>query len=231
MNEQEGSEVQDAGGDRQGRVYTVNVGQVREIEWLGHPATTAIWKSPVEGRIQLRGVNFIGDDQADRLVHGGRDKAVYSYSLQDEEWWAEHLDRPMEPGNFGENLTLTDFDVTGAVIGQQWAVGSALLEVAQPRVPCWKLGARMGDPNFPPRFAAAGRPGAYLRILREGGIAAGDPVNIVHTPAHGVTAGDVARIYHSDHSQIATLLEVPELADVLKKWAARVAKHALRKSR
>ncbi|HYP40340.1 MAG TPA: MOSC domain-containing protein [Chloroflexia bacterium] len=208
------------------KVFSVNVGQVRGIEWLGKKATTAIWKSPVAGRVALAGVNFAGDDQADRRVHGGRDKAVYSYAREDEEWWEEELGRPLEPGAFGENLTFAGVNVTGAVIGERWEIGSALLEVAQPRIPCWKLGARMNDPHFPPVFAAAGRPGAYLRIIREGDIAAGDLVTVVYRPSHNLTVGDVARIYHSDHSQAHLLLNVPRLADMWPEWARRIIRHS-----
>ena len=203
------------------RVLSVNVGQPRVLKWLGREETTSIWNSPVAGRVAVRGVNLVGDDQADRRVHGGRDKAVYSYASEDEEWWQEQLGRPIEPGTFGENLTLAGVDITGAVIGERWEIGSVLFEVAQPRMPCWKLGARMGDPDFPPIFSEAGRPGAYLRIIREGDVGAGDIVIVVQRPAHGVTIGEVAHIYHSDRARAGLLLEVPELAQGLHDWARR----------
>lgn len=209
-----------------GRVLSVNVGHVREIEWLGQRSTTAIWKYPVAGRVPVVGVNVAGDDQADRRVHGGRDKAVYSYSREDEEWWAQQLRRTVELGNFGENLTLQGVDVTGAVIGEHWQVGSTVLEVAQPRIPCWKLGARMGDADFPPKFGAAGRPGAYLRIITEGEIGAGDAVRVLYRPTHGITVGDAAHIYHLDHTRAHLLLEIEELADPLKNWARRLVRHS-----
>ena len=153
-----------------GRVVSVNVGLPREIEWLGRRATTSIWKEPVEGRVEVAGVNLAGDDQADRNFHGGPDKAVYAYAREDYAWWAEELARPVEDATFGENLTLEGLDVCAAVIGERWSIGSTLLEVAGPRTPCWKLGARMNDPEFPVWFAAAGRPGAYLRIVEEGAL-------------------------------------------------------------
>jgi MOSC domain-containing protein YiiM len=184
---------------------------------------TAIWKSPVAGRLAVRGVNLAGDDQADRKNHGGRDKAVYSYAVEDEEWWAERLGRPIEPGTFGENLTLAGVDVTNALIGERWEIGSALFEVAQPRIPCWKLAARMGDAEFPQKFGDAGRPGAYLRIMREGEVGAGDEVRVIHRPSHGLTVGDVARIYHQDREDYALFLTVPELAETWKSWARRRA--------
>jgi MOSC domain-containing protein YiiM len=204
-----------------GRVLSVNVGTPRLIEWLGRVEATSIWKSPVDGRVTVRGVNIVGDDQADRRVHGGPDKAIYSYAREDEDWWAEQIGRPLEAGTFGENLTLQGMDVTGAVVGERWEIGGTVLEVAQPRMPCWKLGARMGDPGFPDVFSDAGRPGAYLRIILEGDVGAGDAVRVIHRPAHGVTVGEVARIYHSARDEAHRLLDVPELAVVLKRWAAR----------
>jgi MOSC domain-containing protein YiiM len=208
--------------EAQGRVVSVNVGQVREISWLGQTWTTGIWKSPVEGRVAVRGVNLVGDDQADRTVHGGDDKAVYTYAREDQEWWEAQLGRPVEPGTFGENLTLAGVDITNALIGERWAVGSTILEVSQPRIPCFKLGARMGDPDFPSQFAAGGRPGAYLRIIEEGDVAKGDSARVLSRPAHDLTVGDVAHIYHNDHASAARLLDVPELEAGWRAWAQKV---------
>jgi MOSC domain-containing protein YiiM len=204
-----------------GVVESVNVGTPREVRWRGKRVTTAIWKAPVAGRVRVRGVNVDGDDQADREVHGGVDKALYAYAAEDFDWWAGQLDRGMGPGSFGENLTTRGVEVSGALVGERWRVGGTLLEVAQPRIPCFKLGIRMDSQEFPRRFAAAGRPGAYLRILAEGEVGAGDPVEVVHRPAHGLTVAEVSRIYHDDHAGASRLLEVPELAGSWKQWAAR----------
>jgi MOSC domain-containing protein YiiM len=208
-----------------GRLLTVNVGGVRVIEWLGQTWTTAIWKSPVDGRVAIAGVNLAGDDQADREVHGGPDKAVYAYASEDAAWWEEELGHVVEPGSFGENLTLQGVAVTNALIGERWEVGRAVLEVAQPRIPCFKLGARMNDPDFPKRFAAAGRPGAYLRVVREGDVGAGDAVRVVWRPTHDLTVGDVADIYHHDHSRVDRLLGAPELTESWQVWAHKVRMH------
>ena len=203
-----------------GSVLSVNVGTPREIEWLGRREQTSIWKYPVEGRLEVRGVNIAGDDQANREVHGGPEKAVYAYAREDEEWWEKELGRELEPGVFGENLTVRDVDVTGAVVGERWEVGSVILEVAQPRIPCWKLGARMGQQAFPVYFAAAGRPGAYLRIVQEGELGAGDDIRVGSKPEHGVSVGDVARIYHQDRARAGLLLTAPQLAGEWHRWAA-----------
>ena len=169
------------------RVLSVNVGGVRTIEWRGGIVTTGIWKHPASERVALQGVNFAGDDQADRTVHGGPDKAVYAYSREDYDFWREQEGIETSIGLFGENLTLEGIDLSSALVGERWSVGSAVLEVAQPRLPCYKLGIRMGDPYFVRRFLRAQRMGAYLRIVQEGDIGAGDAVRVTDRPEHDVT--------------------------------------------
>ena len=171
------------------RVVSVNVGLPRTVQWHGRAVTSAIWKEPVDGPVTLRGVNLDGDDQADRRVHGGRDKAVYAYSVEDYAWWASTVGS-LEPGTFGENLTISAIDVNSCAVGDRWHVGTAVLEVAQPRSPCFKLGIRMGDDDFPGRFEQAHRPGAYLRIVGEGSVTAGDEIRVVVGEQPAVTIGD-----------------------------------------
>jgi len=180
--------------------------------------TSAIWKSPVSGRVAVRGVNIDGDDQADRAVHGGPDQAVYAYAAEDTEWWAAELGRGLGPGTFGENLTTRGIDVTGARVGERWRIGSTVLEVSAPRVPCWKLAKKMEDPQFIKRFAAAGRPGAYLRIIEEGELGAGDEIEIVERPDHDVTVGLFAQAYQHDRSLLPRLLAAPRLASGWREW-------------
>ncbi len=201
-----------------GRVESVNVGEPRAVEVNGHTIRTAIWKSPVEGRVPVEGVNLRGDDQADRSVHGGPDKAVYAYAAEETGLWEAELGEPLGPGAFGENLTVRGLPVSEAVIGERWEVGSALLEIAQPRLPCFKLGLRMGDPRFVKRFAAAGRPGAYLRVVREGHIGAGDPIQVVSRPEHGVTSVLVSRALLGDPRLQRSALEAAELPADLRAW-------------
>lgn len=208
-----------------GIVLSVNVGGVREFEFNGRPARSAIWKSPVEGRIAARGVNLAGDDQADRKVHGGPDKAVYAYAVEDLEWWGEELGRSLEHGHFGENLTTRGIDVNEGLVGERWQIGGAVFEVSEPRVPCWRLGVRMEDVKFPRRFGEALRPGTYLRIITEGELGAGDEIRILEKPDHGVTARDVFRIFMRDRDEAGRLLDVPGLSESWKSWAeARVEK-------
>ncbi len=164
---------------RRVRVVSVNVSRAVAVEHHGRTVPTGIFKQPVSGRVVTHGVNLDGDEQADRRVHGGPDRAAYAYATEDLAWWAGELGRPVGPGAMGENLTTEGLDVTGARVGERWRVGGAVFEVSAPRVPCFKLGIRMGDPRFPPRFARAGRPGAYLRIVEHGSIGADDPIEIV----------------------------------------------------
>lgn len=201
-----------------GVVQSVNVGTPRLVSADGHSVLTAIWKRPIQGPVALRGVNLRGDDQADRTVHGGPDKAVYAYARADIDWWEADLGRPLGSGAFGENLTVSGLPVSEAVIGERWALGSAVLQVAQPRLPCFKLGLRMGDPRFLKRFAAAGRPGAYLRVLREGDITRGDPVEVTSRPTHGVTSALVARALLGDRDLLSLALTAAELPADLRAW-------------
>jgi MOSC domain-containing protein YiiM len=202
-----------------GRVLSVNVGPAREFEYSGRAARSAIWKTPTAGRIAARGVNLAGDEQADRQAHGGPDKAVYAYAVEDARWWEKEIGRPFAHGEFGENLTTEGIDVNDAVIGEHWEIGSTVLEVSEPRIPCWRLGVRMTDHLFPRRFTEALRPGSYLRILVEGDVGAGDEIRIVDKPRTDLTVRDVFRIYTRDRHEAARLLAVPQMSDAWKRWA------------
>jgi MOSC domain-containing protein YiiM len=179
---------------------------------------SAIGKAPVEGRVRVAGVNVAGDDQADRRVHGGPDKAVYAYASEDAAFWSKELGRELAPGAFGENLTTEGLDVSGAVVGERWRVGTVELEVCQPRLPCNKLALRMGDPMMVKRFARASRPGAYLRIAAEGELGAGDAVEVVSQPRHGITVRDVSDAILLDETLLARAASAPELPSDLAAW-------------
>ena len=200
------------------RVLSVNVGNVRTIEWRGRAITTGIWKHAVSGRVELRGVNFVGDDQADRVVHGGPDKAVYAYAREDYDYWRDEEHVETSPGLFGENLTTEGLDLSRAVIGQRWSVGSTMLEITQPRLPCFKLGIRLNDSHFPKRFMIASRMGAYLRIVTEGDVGARDTVCVMNTPEHGVTLSDMVDALR-DPAKAAALRAVPRLPEFWREVA------------
>jgi MOSC domain-containing protein YiiM len=203
----------------QGKVLSVNVGLPREFEYNGRPARSAIWKSPAAGRVAARGVNLAGDDQADRQAHGGPDKAVYAYAVEDLGWWAQEIGRSLKYGELGENLTTEGIDVNGALVGERWAIGATVLEISEPRVPCWRLGVRMHDKLFPRRFTQALRPGAYLRILVEGDVGAGDEIEVTARPDHGLTIRDVLRIYAFDRQEVGRLLAIPGMSESWRRWA------------
>ncbi len=202
-----------------GKVLSVNVGAAREFEHGGRTASSAIWKSPVAGRVAARGVNLEGDQQADLRAHGGPDKAVYAYAIEDVRWWEREMGRSLEYGEFGENLTTEGIEVNDALVGERWAVGTALLEVAEPRVPCWRLSVRMNDKKFVRRFTKALRPGPYLRIVVEGEVGAGDEIRVVARPDHALTVRDVFRIFVRDRHEVERLLQVPQVSESWQRWA------------
>jgi len=207
-------------------IVSVNAGRPRTIVWRGREITTSIFKSPIEGSVPVRGINVAGDEQADREVHGGPEMAVYAYAEEDYAWWATQLGKTLAPGTFGENLTLRGVDVGGALIGERWRVGSALLEVASPRVPCYKLGMRMDDPAFVKRFGDALRPGAYLRIVEEGTVAAGDGIALVERPQRGISIARVADIYLHDRAAAREMLPIERLPESWRAWASNAVEHA-----
>jgi MOSC domain-containing protein YiiM len=210
-----------------GRVLSINVGQAREFVFNGLPAKSAIWKAPVAGRIAVRGVNLEGDDQADREAHGGPDKALYAYAIEDLHWWAERLGRSLPYGQFGENLTTEGIEVNDALVGERWEIGSTVLEVSEPRVPCWRLGVRMEDRKFPRRFIEALRPGTYLRIIVEGNVGAGDEIRVIGKPRHDLTIRNFFRIYYSgDRDELQRLVAIPELSESWREWAESVLQKA-----
>jgi len=207
-----------------GTLLSVNVGRPAVVgTWRGHPAHSAIGKVPVPGRIRVEGVNLAGDDQADRRVHGGPDKAIYAYASEDSAWWEDILARKVPPGMFGENLTTEGINCSGAIIGERWRVGTTLLEVCQPRLPCYKLGLRFRDPTMLKRFAMASRPGAYLRIIEEGDIGQGDQIEVVSRPDHAVTIAMVSDAILLDEDLLPEMLAADQLPDELRAWIAERA--------
>ena len=202
-----------------GRLAAVSTGRARQVGVRrGRPLMSAIHKSPVEGRLAAGPEGLDGDEQADLRVHGGPDKAVYAYAAEDTAWWEAELGRALGPGAFGENLTVEGLDVTGALIGDRWRVGSTELEVCQPRQPCSKLGIRFGDPLMVRRFAEAARPGAYLRVVVPGELGAGDAIEVVSRPPHDVSIGLVFRAIMHDDALAAPAAAAPELPAPLAAW-------------
>jgi MOSC domain-containing protein YiiM len=185
------------------RVLSVNVGLPRDVVWRGKTVTTGIWKEPVEGRVPLRRLNLDGDGQADLRVHGGPEKAVYAYPSEFYELWArERPELELALGTFGENLTtegLLDGDVG---VGDRLKVGTAELVVTQPRLPCFKLGIRMGRDEFVVEFLERGLLGFYLAVAREGDVAAGDPIVALQRHPRRFAVTEVARLYANGRDDV-----------------------------
>jgi MOSC domain-containing protein YiiM len=201
-----------------GLLVRVHVGRPQLVRTTRSLVSTAIWKQPVHGRVAVRGVNLDGDDQADRSVHGGPDKAVYAYAAEEVQAWERELGRDLGEAAFGQNLTTRGIPVSDAVIGERWEIGTTVLEVAQPRQPCFKLGIRLGEPGFVKRFAHASRPGAYLRIVTEGDIGAGDRIEVTTRPDHGITCRMVSDAILRDPGLLPVVVRAPELPSSLRSW-------------
>ncbi len=202
-------------------VQSVNLGTIKAGPW-GSLRRTAIDKRPVNGPVRVRTLGIESDQIADTKHHGGVDQAVYAYAREDLDDWQEPLGRDLRNGQFGENLTTYGVDVTGAVIGERWRIGTALMEVATPRIPCSTFKDFMHEPRWVRRFTEHGRPGAYLRVVEEGVVCAGDPVEVVARPAHGVTIGETFRALTGDRGLVPRLLEAPELPAEKHEYARRV---------
>lgn len=176
------------------RVASVNIGQARPI--ASKSGASGIDKRPVTGRVAVAppgpkgvgGSGLAGDAIVDTANHGGTDQAVYAYTREDLDWWEPQVGRPLPSGCFGENLTTEGLDVNGALVGERWQVGDELvLEVTSPRVPCGTFAVWLDDHGWVKTFRRAARPGAYLRVLVPGSVAAGDAIQVVHRPTHDVT--------------------------------------------
>lgn len=207
-------------GVETGSLLSVNVARPKVVEHHGREVKTGIFKKPVTGRRRVEGGNVSGDGQADPRHHGGQYKAVYAYATEDYAWWSGELGRVLKPGTFGENLTTARVDIGAAHVGDRWHIGSVVLEVGEPRVPCFKLGIAMYDQGFPEQFAAARRPGTYLRILEEGELGAGDAIEI--EPVHGpsVTIREFADAFH-DGVGIDRLASIRLVSPSWREWAER----------
>jgi MOSC domain-containing protein YiiM len=201
-------------------ILSVNAGTPVEVRWNGRSFMTSIIKRPLDARVAVRGVNLDGDDQADRSVHGGPSKAIYAYAIEDYTWWTGAESRAWPIGIFGENLTTSGVDLRALRIGERWRAGTALLEVSEPRIPCYKLGYAADDPAFPRRFAAALRYGSYFRIVEEGAVAAGDRFEREYLPEdHDVTVAEVGRIRMFAPGERKKLANVTALGLQWRGWA------------
>jgi MOSC domain-containing protein YiiM len=199
-----------------GRLVAVNVGLPRDVEWRGLTVHTGVWKRAVHGPRTVSRLNVDGDGQGDLAGHGGPHRAVLVYQLASYDHWAQFFGRDdFEPGQFGENFTVEGLPDDGVCIGDQYRIGEALFEVSQPRVTCYRVGLRLGEPRLPALLVSHRRPGFYLRVLREGVIEAGDPIRRVRTGPERMTVADVdAALYLPGHGRhdVARALRIPALS-------------------
>jgi ferredoxin-NADP reductase/MOSC domain-containing protein YiiM/ferredoxin len=197
-------------------LISVNVGLPRDVEWQGKVVHTAVWKKPVSGRVMARRLNLDGDGQGDLAGHGGEHRAVMVYQLDSYRYWQQQLERTdFEYGQFGENLTVEGLADNEVCIGDRYRIGGALFEVTQPRVTCYRVGIRMGNPQMPSLLVSHKRPGFYLRVIEEGEIGAGDQIVKVADGPEQVTVAEIdGLLYLPGHprEQLQRALCIPSLS-------------------
>src|SRR3954469_17722018 len=178
-------------------LISVNVGLPQEITWRGQTVFTGIWKEPVEGPRTVRRLNVDGDGQGDLQGHGGEQRAVYVYQLDSYRYWQDQMRRDdFSFGQFGENFTIEGLSDDEVCIGDQYRIGSALFEVSQPRVTCYRVGIRMDEPQMAAPLTSSGRPGFYLRVLEEGEVGAGDPIVPIARGPERMTVAEVSALLY-----------------------------------
>lgn len=198
-------------------VVSVNAGMPKPVSYATSSLpTTAIEKAPVAGPVAITTLGIAGDAVADTRHHGDEFMRVYAYAVEDYAWWQAQLSAPLHPGQFGEQLTTAGLDLNAAVLGETWRVGTAVLQVAHVRIPCLTFKGWMGHSGYDAaawvkRFTVAGRAGPYFRVLDEGVVAAGDPIEVLERPDHGVTVSDLFAALTLRPDLLARVRDVPGL--------------------
>ena len=206
------------------RVLSINITSVvHQGEWTGSEGRTGIDKRSVAGPIEFKNNGVVGDRIIDTNVHGGYDQAVYAYAQEDAQWWEKEINEEIPAGRFGENLTTEGIDVNAALVGEQWKIGSVILEVSQPRIPCRVFAGFWKRPTLIKDFTQSGRPGAYLRIIQEGTAQAGDAIEVIYKPDHEVSIRDLFSAKSGERAKINEIKVVPQLSQGFKEWAEKIA--------
>ncbi|MGE5443094.1 MAG: MOSC domain-containing protein [Ignavibacteriales bacterium] len=201
------------------KIISVNVGLPREVVWKGRTVTTGIFKEPVEGPVGVRRLNLDGDRQADLSVHGGPDKAVYAYPSEHYEYWRGELpDMELLWGMFGENLTTGGLLEDRINIGDRFQIGSVVLMVTQPRMPCYKLGVKFGREDIIKRFLRSCHTGFYFSVLKEGELSAGEAVELISRDENNVTVTDITRLYVSERDNLEMLRRAVHVNALPEGW-------------
>lgn len=213
-------------------IVSLNVGKPVTVDYQGKDLSTGIYKQPVEGSLFLSSLNFEGDGQADLTNHGGLDKAVCAYPSEHYPYWERSLGKQMPYAAFGENLTLRGLLEDEVCIGDVYRVGEAVLQVSQPRYPCFKLSQKHGVKDMPARVLNTGYSGFYFRVVQEGRVSADSPVIRLESRPSGITVLEVLRMMkdgRKDEQGLARMLEIDELASSLKSqfgtWLAALRSH------
>ena len=205
------------------KIISVNVGLPREVVWKGITVQTAIFKEPVAGAVAVRELNLAGDQQADLTVHGGSEKAVYAYSAEHYEYWRKQLSNvSLSWGAFGKNLTTEGLWEDTLRIGDLLRVGSAVLQITQPRLPCYKLELRFNRHDMIKRFLVSGWYGFYFSVIERGHVAAGSKVEILDRDPGGVTVSDIVRLYLGQTSDPELLQRATNVGSLPRNWRSEL---------
>ncbi len=208
------------------QVVSVNVGLPREVIWRGTTVRTAIFKEPVQGQVRIDHLNLAGDKQADLTVHGGAEKAVYGYPHEYYEPWRNELAEDLAPGAFGENLTTAGLAENALFIGDRLRIGSAVLMVTQPRMPCYKLGIRFHRDDIIKRFLASHRCGYYFSVVQEGEVAEGAKIDFLFRDPERVTVAEIVDLYLAKTPDAALLERALRVAALPANWKTALAARA-----
>ncbi len=201
------------------KLISLNIGLPRQVNFKGEVVNTGIFKEPIQRRVKLRKLNLDGDKQADLTVHGGIDKAVYSYAKEHYEFWRQDLqDMSLPWGMFGENFTTEGLFEESVNIGDTLQIGTARVIATQPRMPCYKLGVKFERMDIIKRFLASGLTGIYFKVLQEGEVGAGDEIKLINRDQNNVTVRDIVRLYTVDREDVQTMERAVKVKDLPNGW-------------
>ena len=211
------------------KILSINVSEPQKVTFNGKELITSIYKKPVSNKVTVSSQGIEGDRQADLTVHGGYDKAVYAYSYTHYQTWSEKLNSDFKDyGLVGENLTIDDFDEDKINIGDQFKINECLLQVSQPRIPCYKIGIKLNSREFPKMFSQSGLLGSYLRVIHDGEISTGDEIHKVHSEENSMSLKDIAHLLFVDVKNIELMkqaLDIKPLTEEIKeKFRERLMK-------
>lgn len=201
------------------KLISLNVGLPRQVNFRGEVVNTGIFKEPIQRRVKLRKLNLDGDKQADLTVHGGIDKAVYSYAKEHYDFWRKDLqDVSLSWGMFGENFTTEGLFEESVNIGDTFQIGTTRVIATQPRMPCYKLGVKFGRMDIIKRFLASGLTGIYFKVLQEGEVGVGDEIKLISRDQNNVTVRDIVRLYTVNREDVKTMERAVKVKDLPNGW-------------